>query len=77
MELYFYEACEYSQAVLNTVSNLKINDKITFKDIRENPDYEKELIELTGEKTVPCLITENGPLKETKIIRKFLVSKFM
>ena len=44
MELYFYEDCEYSQIVLNTISTLKIKDKFTFKDIRLNPDYAKELI---------------------------------
>lgn len=76
MELYFYEDCEYSQIVLNTISNLKINDKFTFKDIRENPGYAKELTILTGNKTVPCLITKSGPIKEAIEIRKYLVSNF-
>ena len=49
MELYFYEDCEYSQIVLNTISTLKIKDKFTFKDIRLNPDYAKEIVELTGD----------------------------
>jgi len=76
MELYFYEECEYSQIVLNTITSLKIKNKIIFKDIRENPDYAMELIDLTGNKTVPCLITETGPLKEARDIRKYLVSNF-
>ena len=54
MELYFYENCEYSQIVLNTISMLKIKGKFTFKDIRLNPDYAKELVELTGDVMVPC-----------------------
>ena len=54
MELYFHEDCEYSQIVLNTISNLKIKNKLTFKDILVNPDYAKELAELTGNETVPC-----------------------
>ena len=47
-----------------------------FKDIRVNPDYAKELIDLTGNVTVPCLVNEQGPMKEAKDIRKYLVSHF-
>ena len=76
MELYFYEDCEYSQIVLNTISMLKIKGKIKFKDIRLNPNYSKELIELTGDVMVPCLVTEDGSIKEAKDIRKYLISRF-
>ena len=77
MELYFYEECEYSQIVLNTISMLKIKAKFTFKDILLNPDYAKELLELTGDVMVPCLVTEDGPMKEAKDIRKYLNSHFL
>ena len=77
MELYFYEECEYSQIVLNTISMLKIKAKFTFKDIRLNPVYAKELEELTGDVMVPCLVTEDGPMKEAKDIRKYLNSHFL
>jgi len=77
MELYFYEECEYSQIVLNTISKLKIQDKFTFKNIRLNPVYAKELEDLTGNITVPCLVNAEGPMKEAKDIRKFLVSNFV
>jgi len=76
MEFYFYEDCEYSQIVLNTISVLKIKGKIKFKDIRLNPDYTKELMELTGDVMVPCLVTEDGSIKEAKDIRKYLISRF-
>ena len=76
MELYFYEDCEYCQAVFETIAKLKISDEFTFKDIRVNPDYAKELIDLTGNVTVPCLVNEQGPMKEAKDIRKYLVSHF-
>ena len=76
MEFYFYEDCEYSQIVLNTISVLKIKGKIKFKDIRLNPDYRKELLELTGDAMVPCLATEDGSIKEAKNIRKYLISRF-
>ena len=54
MELYFYKDCEYCQKVFETIAKLKILDAFTFKDIRVNPDYAKELINLTGNETVPC-----------------------
>ena len=75
MELYFYEDCEYSQIVLNTISMLKINE-FTFKDIRMNSNYSKELLELTGDVMAPCLVTKDGSMKEAKDIRKYLVSRF-
>ena len=76
MELYFYEDCEYCQAVFETIAKLKISDEFTFKDIRVNPDYAKELIDLSGNVTVPCLVNEQAPMKEAKDIRKYLVSQF-
>ena len=77
MDLYFYEDCEYSQIVLNTISMLKIKDRFTFKDFRLNHDYAKEIVELTGEVMVPCLITQDSPMKEAKDIQKYLVSHFL
>ena len=76
MELYFYKDCEYCQKVFETIAKLKILDAFTFKDIRVNPDYAKELINLTGNETVPCLVNEQGPMKEANDIRKYLVSHF-
>ena len=76
MELYFYEDCEFCQTVFKTIAKLKISDEFTFKDIRVNPDYAKELIDLTGNVTVPCLVYEQGPMKEANDIRKYLVSHF-
>ena len=77
MELYFYEKCEYCQAVFETIKKLKISDEFTFKDIRINLDYAKELEELTGNLTVPCLVNEQGPMKEEKDIRNYLLSHFV
>ena len=77
MVLYFYEDCEFSQVVLNTITSLHIKDKFTFKDIRLNQDYAKELVELTGDVTVPCLVNGEGSTKEAKDICKYLVSHFI
>ena len=76
MELYGYENCEYCQAVFETIKKLKISDEFTFKDIRINPHYAKELMDLTGNVKVPCLINPQGPMKEAKDIRKYLTSHF-
>ena len=73
IELYFHEDCEYSQIVLNTISNLKIKNKLTFKDILVNPDYAKDQVKLSGNETAPCLVTCDKPMKEAKDILKYLV----
>ncbi len=77
MQLYFFKECGFSQKVLNTIKNLKIEDKIVFKDIRENPEYAKELVDLCGDKQVPTLLVENKPMRESEDIKKFLISKYM
>ena len=77
MELYFYDECGFSQSVLNCLTNLHCEDKITKKNIRENPDYEAELIALTGALAVPVLVIDGKTLKGSEEINQFLVGKFM
>ena len=77
MELYFYNECGFSQSVLNCMTNLHCEDKIVKKNIRESPDHEIELIQLTGAKTVPVLIVDGKPIKGSEEINQFLVGKFM
>ena len=77
MRLCFYEDSEYLQIVLNTISMLKIKDKFTFKDIPPESRLCEKILELTGDVMVPCLITQDGPMKEAKDIRKYLVSHFL
>jgi glutaredoxin-related protein len=77
MELYFYNECGFSQSVLNCLSNLHCEQHITKKNIRENPEFEQELIALTGAKTVPVLVIDGKPIKGSEEINQFLVGKFM
>lgn len=77
LELYFYNECGFSQSVLNCMTNLHCEDKIVRKNIRENPDNEKELIQLTGAKTVPVLVVEGKLIKGSEEINQFLVGKFL
>ena len=76
-ETLFFKDSKYLQIVVNTIPMLEIKDKFTFKDIRLNHDYAKKIVELTGDVMVPCLITQNGPMKEAIDIRKYLVSHFL
>ena len=45
MELYFYNECGFSQTVLNCMANLHCEEKVVKKNIREDPEHEKELID--------------------------------
>lgn len=75
--LYFYNECGYSQRVLTLIANLRIDDKIVKKNIRENSDYEKELTDLCGDPKVPTLIVDGRPLRESEEINRFLVDHFL
>jgi hypothetical protein len=59
------------------MTNLHCEDQIIKKNIRENPEYEKELIALWGAKTVPVLVIDGKPLKGSEEISQFLVGKFL
>ena len=77
LELYFDNECGFSQSVFNCMTNLHCEDKVVKKNIRENPEYEKELIALCGGKTVPVLVVDGKPLKGSEEISQFLVGKFL
>jgi glutaredoxin-related protein len=77
LELYFYNECGFCQSVLNCMSNLRCDDKVVMKNIRENPDYEQELVGLTGVKTVPVLVVDGKPVRGSEEISQFLVEKFL
>jgi len=77
IELYYYNECGFSQSVLNCMTNLHCEDKIVKKNIREQPENETELIQLTGAKTVPVLVVDGQLIKGSEEINQFLVGKFM
>jgi glutaredoxin-related protein len=77
LELYFYNECGFSQSVLNCMSNLRCTGEIVMKNIRESLDYERELVELTGAKTVPVLVIDGKPLRGSEEINQYLVGKFL
>lgn len=75
--LYYYNECGFSRQVLNCVTNLRVGDRIIQKNIRENVDYEKELIALCGDKTVPTLVVDGKPMRGSEEINQFLVDQFL
>lgn len=77
LELYFYNECGFSQRVLNCITNLRVGNQIIQKNIRENTDYEKELVDLCGDKTVPTLIVDGKPMRGSEEINQFLVNRFL
>ncbi len=77
LELYFYNECGFSQRVLNCITNLRVGNQIIRKNIRENIDYEKELVDLCGDKTVPTLVVDGKPMRGSEEINQFLVNRFV
>jgi hypothetical protein len=63
--------------VLNTINNLRVGDKIVKKDIRENPDYEGELVDLCGDKQVPSLKMGEEMICGSEEINRWLVNQFL
>ena len=77
LELYYYNECEFSRNVLNIIKNLKIEERIVLKNIRENPQYEKELIVLCGNRQVPTLNNNGQAMRESEAINAYLLDRFL
>jgi len=77
LELFYYNECGFSVSVLNTIKNLKVEDKIELMNIRENPEFEKQLVIECGDNQVPTLFVDGNPMRESEEIKKFLVQSFM
>ncbi len=77
LELYFHQQCGFSRSVLNTINNLGISANVTLKDIREQVEFEKELVAKCGDSTVPTLMVDGEMMRESDAIKSFLVDKFL
>lgn len=77
LELYYYSECEFSRNVLNIIKNLKVEEQIVLKNIRENPLYEKELIVLCGNRQVPTLKINGQAMRESEAINAYLLDRFL
>ena len=76
MELYFRPNCGFSRSVINSITNLKIGDKIVLKNLLEEPEYENELVQLCGNGEVPTLVVDGKPMRGSEDIKKLLVDNF-
>ncbi|MBT3226709.1 MAG: glutaredoxin [Deltaproteobacteria bacterium] len=77
LELFYKNGCGFCASVLNTIQNLKIQDKVQLKNINENIEFEKDLVIESGDKQVPTLFVDGKPMQESEEIKKFLVQSFM
>jgi len=73
---YFYNECPFCMMVLNTIEELGISGQITMKNIRENPGFRQDLMQLNGRTQVPCLVIDDKPMLESNDIIQFLESNF-
>lgn len=76
LELYYFEECPYCVKVLRKIDELGIKNQITYKNIRKDPEFREELIELSGNKKVPTLVIDGEPMKESDDINAFLEREF-
>lgn len=68
--LYKFDACPYCQRVMQVVDDLQV--PLTFKDIRKNPAYRNELIQIGGKGMTPCLLIDGQPMYESLDIIAYL-----
>ena len=59
--------------VLHTIQELGIDDQVTLKNIRHEPKFYDELLELNGRTQVPCLTIDGKPMLESDDINAFLM----
>lgn len=73
---YHYNECGFCQRVKNNIKNLRIEDKFDMRNIRENEDYGNELEALCGNRTVPTIVINGKPMRESQDIIVYLMDKF-
>jgi len=76
LELYFYFQCPYCQRVLDRIEQLKIQDKVSLKNILEDKSSLDKLITDTGRRTVPCLYIDGKPMHESSDIMNWLSKNY-
>lgn len=77
LELYYRPECGFCRMVLNTIKNLKIEEKVELRNIREDPGNEQALVEECGDTQVPTLFIDGKPMRESSEIKSFLTKTFM
>ena len=70
LKLYYFPSCPFCQKVLNYLDDKDF--EIEFKNIREDKEAKKELVEIGGKNQVPCLFIDGKPLYESDDIIEWL-----
>ena len=76
LDLYYYDACPYCQKVLRAMRQLKIEDKITLKNILRSQEAAETLVRVGGKRQVPCLFIDSVPMYESDDIVAWLTREF-
>jgi glutaredoxin len=71
LELYYFESCPFCIRVVDTIKRLNL--KVTYVDIHEDPQALAKLISDRGRKTVPVLYIDGTPKPESQDIINWLV----
>ncbi|HVY61719.1 MAG TPA: glutaredoxin [Planctomycetota bacterium] len=74
LELYKKNSCPYCQRVFKAIARLGL--AIRMRDIVDDPEARKKLVEVGGEEQVPCLFVDGKPLYESNDIIRFLEERF-
>ena len=72
LELYYFESCPFCQKVLRFILESKNN--IILKDTRQSKAFREDLLKISGQTQVPCLVVNNKPKFESDEIIDFLNS---
>lgn len=70
LELYYSPYCPYCIKVLNALKGMSV--RVTLKNINEDKEAAKTLVEVGGKRQVPCLFINGSPLYESDDIISFL-----
>jgi glutaredoxin len=74
LELYKKDSCPYCQRVFKALARLGL--AVRMRDVVEDPEALKKLVELGGDAQVPCLFVNGKPMYESSDIIAFLERRF-
>ena len=72
LELYYSPYCPFCVKVLNAMKSIDIS--VELKNIDEDQDATRKLVEIGGKRQVPCLFIDGKPMYESDDIIAYLRS---
>jgi hypothetical protein len=72
--LYVKSNCGFSRKALLARDNLHLADRLPVKNVTEDPQAMRELVELTDKDQAPCLMVAGKPIQESDEIVAYLVN---